>query len=264
MVTRLSQGHLNMLQVCPRKFQHLYLDQLASPMSPAQQERLLWGEQFHLLMQQRELALPTEKLIELEHPLQRCAQALMEAAPAVFQTDGASLRLSEHRRTLELQAYLLTVVYDLLLLAPHQAHILDWKTYPQPQQPEALQRDWQTRLYPFVLAETTDYAPDQIAMTYWFVRAGSTEANSPQPQQIRFTYSADLHEQTRQDLTLTLELLTAQTEAYRAGQELPQVDEAAGYCATCSFALRCQRGPDLMRPQQAPIPDLAAIEEVVL
>ncbi|WRH66448.1 MAG: PD-(D/E)XK nuclease family protein [Planktothrix sp. GU0601_MAG3] len=31
---RLSQQHLNLLSLCPRKFQYTYLDQLVSPTSP--------------------------------------------------------------------------------------------------------------------------------------------------------------------------------------------------------------------------------------
>ena len=51
---RLSQQHLNLLSLCPRKFQYTYLDQLVSPVSPDDEERIAWGNQFHLLMQQHE------------------------------------------------------------------------------------------------------------------------------------------------------------------------------------------------------------------
>ncbi|NJR67202.1 MAG: PD-(D/E)XK nuclease family protein, partial [Leptolyngbyaceae cyanobacterium CRU_2_3] len=53
----LSQGLLNLFTTCPRKFQHIYLDQLNVPIAAAQQERLTWGNRFHLRMQQHELGL---------------------------------------------------------------------------------------------------------------------------------------------------------------------------------------------------------------
>ena len=40
---RLSQGQLNLLERCPRQFQHTYLEQLGSPINPEQQERQTWG-----------------------------------------------------------------------------------------------------------------------------------------------------------------------------------------------------------------------------
>jgi ATP-dependent exoDNAse (exonuclease V) beta subunit len=59
---------------------------------------------------------------------------------------------------------LLTVIYDLLIEAEDNAQILDWKTYPQPKEQNRLAKDWQTRLYLYVLAETSDYLPEQISM----------------------------------------------------------------------------------------------------
>uniref|UniRef100_A0ACD5H192 PD-(D/E)XK nuclease family protein n=1 Tax=Desertifilum tharense IPPAS B-1220 TaxID=1781255 RepID=A0ACD5H192_9CYAN len=47
----LSQGQLNLLQTCPRKFQQTFIDQLSTPMSPEQQDSMNWGSRFHLLMQ---------------------------------------------------------------------------------------------------------------------------------------------------------------------------------------------------------------------
>lgn len=258
---RLSQGQLNALTLCPRKFQHLYLDQLGFPPTPEQQERMTWGSRFHLLMQQCQLGLPIDSTIGSSEAMQHCITALQQAAPDLFQSNIAS-RQAEHRRTLEFEGYLLTVIYDLLILDEQQAQILDWKTYPRPQDPRRLTKDWQTRLYPFVLAETSNYKPDQISMTYWFVQAG--EGETPQPQSLQFSYRSQMHQQIEQDLKRLLNQLTLWLQQYEAGEPLPQVDPSKQICQFCPFIRRCQRDY-LNTPDATPsLAALAAIEEVAL
>lgn len=219
---RLSQGQLTLLATCPRRFQHLYLDQLGSPTSFEQQEHQTWGTQFHLLMQQHELGLPIVQAGLTDDRLYQCVQALVRTAPEIFDPN-VSFRQSEHRRTLEVAGYLLTVIYDLLVLKDDSAQIFDWKTYPRPENPHWLARNWQTRLYLFVLAETSDYSPDQISMTYWFVQAQSTPSAPIHPQNFKFRYSQALHEQTRQDLTRLLSQLTQWIQRYQEGESFPQI-----------------------------------------
>lgn len=195
---RLSQGQLNLLETCPPKFQQVYLEQLISPLSPEEQEKQMWGSQFHLLMQQRELGLPIDSLLQSDRQLQNSLNALVKAVPEIFAFSSETCREAEHYRTLDFQGYLLTVVYDLLIANSYQAQILDWKTYLQPANPVKLSRDWQTRLYLYILAETSDYSPEQISLTYWFVKL-------PQkPQSLTFKYDRQKHESTRQDLTRLL------------------------------------------------------------
>lgn len=256
---RLSQGQLNALTLCPRKFQHLYLDQLGFPPTPEQQERLTWGSRFHLLMQQYQLGLPIDS-VGSSREMQQCITALQQAAPDLFQVDSI-LRQAEHRRTLEFEGYLLTVIYDLLVLDEQQAQILDWKTYPRPQDSRRLTKDWQTRLYPFVLAETGSYFPNQISMTYWFIQAGDSE--TPQPQSLRFAYSLQLHQQIEQDLKRLLNQLTLWLQQYEAGESLPQVEPTKGICQFCPFIRRCQRDY-LNTPDTSTLISLEAIEEVAL
>jgi hypothetical protein len=224
---RLAQGQLDLLTSCPRKFQHIVLDQIGTPISSEYQARIEWGNRFHLMMQQRELGL----LGEASDPLAECVRTLVDAAPELF--TPARFRQSEHRRTLEFCGWTIATVYDLLILNPTQAQIIDWKTYPQPQDIRRLAQNWQTRLYPFVLAETTDYEPEQISMTYWFV-----QPHTP-PQSWTFPYTSAQHHQTQKDLSEILTQLTTWMQDYEAGTSLPQVDER--YCALCPFAVRCQR-----------------------
>lgn len=234
---RLSQGQLNLLERCPRQFQHTYLDQLGSPASPEQQERQTWGSRFHLLMQQRELGLPIESLVQEDAQLQSWMTAFASVAPEILtpSSNGQTFRESEHCRTLQVQEYLLTVVYDLLIASELQAQILDWKTYPKPQVRRWLEQNWQTRLYLYVLAETSDYLPEQISMTYWFVQS------LDQPQSLKFAYNAFQHQQTGQKLHRLLSQLTDWLQRYQEGEQFPQVAEASGRCDRCQFAARCDR-----------------------
>jgi hypothetical protein len=266
---RLSQGHLNLLATCPRKFQHIFLDQLSAPPPPEQQERQVWGSRFHLLMQQRQLGLPIESLVQADDQLQQCFAGLIAIAPHLLDAASSSdlvERSSEHRRTCSSYGYPLTVIYDLLSLEPHQAQIVDWKTYPRPRDRQHLAPDWQTRLYPYVLAETSDYSPEQITMLYWFVQARDPNNGQLAPQCLTFHYDSDLHEQTRQDLRQLLNQLTVWLEDYHQGIPFPQVNPSIGACPTCHFSGRCQRSLGDRNPNFAEpgLSDIAAIDEVEL
>lgn len=239
---RLSQNQLKILEECPRKFQHGYLELLANTTSPEQQEKLTWGSQFHLLMQQRELGLPIEFITQQDPEIGRCVAALIDTAPELFITDSETInstfRQAEHPRTLFFQDYLFTVIYDLLIAEPNAAQIIDWKTYPRPQKSEWIRHNWQTRLYLYVLVETSDYSPEQISMTFWFVQLQGESA----PQKLTFTYDRTQHDRTKQDLTNILHKLTQWRQQYAdRGEFFPQVDISSHFCESCQFATRCNR-----------------------
>jgi PD-(D/E)XK nuclease superfamily len=261
---RLSQAQLTLLETCPRKFQHLYIEQLGSPLDAEQQLRLSLGQRFHLVMQQAEMGLPVAPLVQADANLAHWFTAFMSAAPQIWGDAPAIVRQAEQVRTLAWAGHLLTVVYDLVILTVDRAQILDWKTYPQPPRPQTLQRSWQTRLYPFVLAETSDYAPEQITMIYWFFQAAGDQAAIPTPQSLKFSYDRTQHQVTDHDLTRLLTQLTSWLSAYEAnGTAFPQVPVEAGHCASCNFAIRCQRlGQETIEP--VPLPTLADIPEVAL
>ena len=268
---RLSQSQLNRLAACPRKFQHTDLEQLAAPSEPDQQERQNQGTRFHLLMQQWLLGLPVEPLVQGDPQLQAWFSAFVAVAPKILTLGGdrPAWGHSEHSRTLQFEGYLLTVVYDLLLANGQQAQVLDWKTYPRPQNPRWLLQNWQTRLYPFVLAETSDYDPDRIAMIYWFFESGES---APEARRFNVVYDRTQHEQTRNDLIHLLTQLTGWLERYQNGEPFPQVSLESKECDRCSFAIRCDRvalQENALQVQNEPdnafsLPNLADIQEVAL
>jgi len=234
---RLSQGHLNVLETCPRKFQHLYIDRLGSPNDPQLQESGEWGNRFHLMMQQQELGLPIEGLLREDTALKEAIAALKTAAPHLFESQPDSFREAEHGRSLIVCDRWLTVIYDLLIATPQSAQIIDWKTYPQPKQPKWIEQNWQTRLYLYVLAETSDYEPEQLSMTYWFVRLPD------EPQSLTLTYNRQKHEQNHRDLINLLSQLDRYLEQYRNDNlPFPQVPTTQqDRCDRCAFAALCQR-----------------------
>ncbi|WP_066426076.1 PD-(D/E)XK nuclease family protein [Anabaena sp. 4-3] len=273
---RLSQGHLNLLESCPRKFQHTYLEQLNSPVeqlnSPANREyeeesqkyeekSQSLGSHFHLLMQQREMGLPIDSLLAADTKLQSLMSAFAEAAPEVLnnKTDNAIFRESEHYRTLQVQDYLLTVIYDLLIADAQQAQILDWKTTKKRPNKRTLAQNWQTLLYMYVLAETSSYLPENISMTYWFVQSEGA------PQNITFTYSQRQHQQTAKKLNQLLSQLTTWLADYQQNQPFPQVGTGSKACDYCHFTRRCDRIPatEPVKAQNS-LPDIANIQEVTI
>ena len=221
----LSQGHLNLLETCPPQFQKIYLEQLNSPINPEIQARLTWGSRFHLLMQQRELGLPIESWLQEDDELVQAIASLLGAAPNILQPHPESFRDAEHCRTLKERGYLLTVIYDLLITNSSQAQIIDWKTYFQPRNKAKLATNWQTRLYLYILGETSSYVPEQISMTYWFVKLPH------KPQSLTFTYNSKQHEQTRQDLSQLLTKLDGWLQDYlNEGIALPHRPNCQDTC----------------------------------
>ena len=266
---RLSQGQLNLLERCPRQFQHTYLQQLNSPLDPKYQEGQTLGSRFHRLMQQHTMGLPIDSFLQQHAQLKSWMTAFSEAAPEIFtqKANSETFHDSEHYRTLQVENYLLTVIYDLLIADNSTAQILDWKTSPKPPNKRNLEKNWQTRLYLYVLAETSEYPPENISMTYWFVQSEG------KPQNIKFNYNSAAHEQTAKKLNQLLSKLTDWLERYQHKEQFPQVSLSNSSCELCNFTTRCDRliTPNNIISAANPSPppyntliNLATIQEVAL
>jgi len=238
-IWQLSQGHLTLLDDCARKFQHRYLDRLDTSISLENNPHQQLGSQFHQLMQQQTLGLGIASLLATDTRLQAWFDAFVEMPPPMI--EGA--QESEHQRLYWQDGYVLVAIYDLLIQSPTQAQILDWKTYALPKRADRLRNHWQTRLYLYLLAETSDHVPEQLSMTYWFAEA-SMQAET-MVNFLTFTYNSAWHEQTRQDLSRLLSGLSQGLSAYQTGEAMQQVAFTDGKCVSsnhcCEFAERCQR-----------------------
>lgn len=247
-LVRLSQSHLNLIDICPPKFQQIYLDGRGTIQDLRQRESMNWGNQFHLLMQQQELALPIASILASDQELNSAFTALVSAVG--LDTQDNVWREAEHCRTLSWGDFVLTVIYDLLWTQGDRAIILDWKTYRQPKQADKLAQNWQTRLYLYVLAETSEYAPEQIEMTYWFVRSGK-------PQKVTFKYSTPKHQQAKQDLTNLLTNLETWLQNYQLHQtDFPHRHDCEQKCPYHQFL--CQ-DPEQQRELMASIEEIEEI-----
>jgi len=229
---RLSQAHLQLLSLCPPQFQRLYLEpggqllRLTDPDFASNSKHLQWGKRFHLLMQQWQLGLPMETILHQQPELAQNFQALLTTVPELQKTPVTQCQ-AEHRRHLRVGSVILTVVYDFLHWDGEQAQILDWKTSPFPRQdPQKILASWQTKLYLYVLAQTSNYPPDRLKMTYWFVKL-------PQrPRPLTLHYSQSLHEQIGQELKALLDHWQSWQEAWH-NHKTPLPHSAQ--CANCPY-----------------------------
>lgn len=258
----LTQGHLRLLEICPRRYQYTYLEHHTVPTAPEMLEGQRWGTEFHRVMQQRDLGLPVEDLLQADAALGAAVQGLLAAAPELFKAQPEGFRQSEHRRTLTFNGYALTAIYDLVVIGSTRAEIIDWKTYQHPPRQAQLAKEWQTRLYLYLLVETSNLAPEQVSMTYWFVAPPTAQAEATPPTSIAIAYTAAQHRRTGADLQRLTDTLTA---LLATESDLPKVDPAKGYCAQCPFAVRCQRSSERYGSQGSlALPAIADIAEVPL
>ncbi len=208
----LSQGHLSTWDTCPQQYAYRYGEGLAAAFLMEGEAQTL-GAQFHQLRQQAELGLP----IAAEDPLRTWLQRFEES---LILPPGE--RWTECRRTCREGEAVLTAVYDLLIVGDRTAHIYDWKTHREPPPTELLAQSWQTRLYLFILAETSALPPAALDFTYWFAATGAT---------VVIPYSAAQHEHTRRDLGDRLRALSQHRYPKR-----PQADTV---CERCPYRDRC-------------------------
>ena len=120
-----------------------------------------------------------------------------------------------------------TVVARDDAMGDRQAQILDWKTHQVAITAEKLKANWQTQLYLYLLVKTTNYAPEQISMTYWFANTA---------QSVVINYSQTDYEITDKNIQkILIEISQA--------REYPKLDEVnSSACKHCEFRDRCDRG----------------------
>jgi hypothetical protein len=237
-INTISQGHLSVWTTCRRKFQHYFLDELSLPTASDVQSKLDLGTKFHLLIQQKELGLDVADVAASEANLEKWLLAFETNPPTTIMGD----RLSEHRRTCELRIhdhdYVLNAIYDLLIVDSDRtstetsaAQIIDWKTHQRPLSFAQLQINWQTRLYLYILAKTTDFAPEQLSMIYWFANTAKS---------ITINYDRAQYQTTEQDLAKILSQISqAQLE-----ESFAQLPIGSNECTRCDFAHRCLRASE--------------------
>lgn len=249
----LSQYRLNAFETCQRKFQLTAVSRLAWPSAPpdaALAAAFARGEQFHRLLEQHFVGMPVAIDAALDPDVRRWWRAFHADPPAVPGRDA----FPEVSLTTPIGAHFLFGRFDLLTLTADGAHIFDWKTERKPRPAHQLRDAWQTRLYLAMLAKGAEafgrtFAPEQIALTYWF-------ANAPQ-QSVTLRYDSTWHQRNWAELTALVERLDRRLDASDA--IWPLTDELS-HCAKCPYRAYCGR-------QTTPVvPDVseweAAVEEL--
>lgn len=239
-IPSVSQGVLQTLATCPRQFQYQYLQQFPQVEDPVFAERQRWGQHFHRLMQQLALGLPVQVVADADPELYACLERLLADQPWLrLPSTPDEQRQVETRLSLYFEDILLTGVYDLLVRlalpvpggqSPDQAAIHDWKTGVHQPTIRSLKQRWQTRLYLYLLAETSGLPPQSLSMTYWFVRQSPIQA-------VKIPYSRRAHQATAQELRRLLDQL--QDLIAQPQQLMPPLAEDSPACRYCAFASRC-------------------------
>ena len=126
------------------------------------------------------------------------------------------------------------VVYDYLVLKPESALILDWKTYRQPNPSSAIAKLWQSKLYPYVLHQTSQYDANQIELRYWFFHNDTA-------QKLSLPYTDTEYRETDRQLTYLLTQLNHWLTDYTDhATPFPQTSDLKT-CNSCTYAVRCNR-----------------------
>jgi len=219
----ISQQHLQLWTTCRRKFRHTFLDEINLPVNYELQEKLTLGKQFHLLLQQYQLDIDVTEILGSNSELHKWFQSYLNHPPQMIRGE----RFCEYKCTVQFAGTSITAIYDLVILGQTSAQIIDWKTHQNPIPLEILADHWQTKLYLFILQETTSYAPEQISMTYWFANA------SPSQKTVEINYTAHQHQTTQQALRKILPEMAADNSYL----PLPLDSKP---CQYCEFLHRCQ------------------------
>ena len=234
---RLSQEHLSLLETCPRQFQYQFLEQLnLQNRSIEEEERIRSGSEFHQLIQQRSLQLPIEALLANDPQLAQWFCAFERAMPDFLDPSHTALELaeSEQVRTFAYLGHSLVVVYDYLVLKAESALILDWKTYRKPNPSSAIAKLWQSKLYPYVLHQTSHYQAHHIELQYWFFHHDTA-------QKLSLPYTDAQHCETDRQLTQLLTQLNHWLNDYTDhATPFPKTLEVKT-CDCCAHAVRCDR-----------------------
>ena len=232
-----SRAKFETFLTCQRRFYLRYIGKVPWPHQPTavnQQTAMQMGELFHQLTAQYYLNMldPEQILAELEDPMKLWWQNFLATAPSVKKEERPLVELT---LTLPVGDHQLLGRFDMIMVGNNQAHIYDWKT-GKPRSADALQNDWQTRLYLALVVEgrhalgLPDLTADQVSMTYWYGRDPSKSHT--------INYTNGWHEENWAQLSSLIHQIDALPEDDREAWPLiPQLTP----CQSCGYRNYCGR-----------------------
>jgi hypothetical protein len=233
-----SQSSLQDYIDCRRRFHLRYVQHLAWPAAvtepEAERERFLrLGNSFHRMIQQHILGIPEGILgAQASGDLARWWGNYLHYPIA----DLPDLRRAEVMVSAPLSGQRIEAKFDLLAIDPgERVVIVDWKTSRRHPAPQFLADRLQSKVYPFLLAQTAPdvgfgdrILPEQIEMIYWF-------ADFPREPH-RFDYTESQYQADEQTLIGLVEEIGRLEE-----NEFERTTEAAR-CTYCPYRSLCRRG----------------------
>lgn len=237
-----SQSSLQDFEVCPRRFQLRYIEQLRWPAvesEPVEEaERLAQlGTDFHRLVQQHLIGLDEATLAQTvahaEPDLQRWWQNYLVHRPVSL---AEATVFPELTLSMPQGGFRLLSKFDVLARWPDGRWlIIDWKTAHKKPPRSVLERRMQSRVYPYVLASAgtslnqgRPIKPDTITMMYWYPQFPT------EPE--KFSYS---QKSFKRDETALDRLIERVKAAARQGNFPLVADERP--CVYCVYRSYCAR-----------------------
>jgi hypothetical protein len=174
-----SQSSLQDYSDCPRRFQLRYIEQLHWPAIETEpilenERHQQEGQQFHRMVQQSLIGLPTEKLSRLANTPD-LSRWWANYLGYKFELSGYELR-TELTLAAPVGPDWLLAKYDLVATKPEKKTIIyDWKTNHKRPRDEWMAARMQTRVYRAILVQAGAFLnngemmhPEQIEMNYWY------------------------------------------------------------------------------------------------
>ena len=232
-ILRLSAHNLREFDRCPRAFALRYKANRFWPAhDPVPSKKMELGQAFHKAVHQKFLGL--DPLIENIPGLEELWQKYNLSAYSRSEENQKSW--SEQNLHVTLDGVDFLARYDRLVRLEENWTILDWKT-GKVDAPK-LAGDWQTKMYPFILAEAGSVLnegkriePSRIRMIYWEGMTGTPFD--------RFPYDEGKHEILRAEFKEKVRQVSKPFDEENLDD--PNFPRKKAHCKDCGFNSLCNR-----------------------
>lgn len=239
---------------CERRYGFSRLEKRAWPAPAPEPPEARLGARFHQLAHWHAQGDDPRPLLAGEPRLNGWYQryrtsAYARTGPGVWSEQALAMPFQDGR---------LMATFDRLIQDGDFWTIVDWKTGRPPADANRLALDWQTRLYPFLLAEAApalpggpagSVVPEAIQMVYVYVETG---------QVFPFVHDALTHQATHRALEETLAAIRARL----ASRDWRPTGTETGACRGCAYFALCHMAPP--PPEPAPEAGEEPAEEPLL